>query len=304
MMIVDLPGFWRENDLHLYRADSEASVAQRSADALGEILRSDGGPSVQALLHVAADGRGCGSGRGDGAARTEEGVDVSPETSERLTCDAHVTEVVVDAGGDVFTEVQAPRGDFLAEVPAEPRRSVLDVGRTRRTVPPRMRRALAARDGGRCRFPGCESTRCDAHHLRHWSRGGETKLENLVLLCRFHHRLVHEGGYRVEVRRSGGGGEIRGRGRGGAPDGAGRGGASRRAPSAGGAPCLQRFRFRRPDGREIPDHPQVDPVEGVGERDLERWHGQRRIDHRTTRILGTGGSVDYGWAIEALRTTT
>ncbi|MEN8377094.1 MAG: DUF222 domain-containing protein, partial [Gemmatimonadota bacterium] len=157
----------------LYRADPEASAAQRSADALGELLRSGDGPSVQAVLHVASNG----------VARTEEGVGVSAETSERLTCDARVTEVVVDGSG----------GD------------VLDVGRARRTVPARMRRALEARDDGRCRFPGCESTRCDAHHVRHWSRGGETKLENLVLLCRFHHRLVHEGGFRVELRTTGSG---------------------------------------------------------------------------------------------------
>ena len=58
-----------------------------------------------------------------------------------------------------------------------------------------MRRALIARDGG-CRFPGCTSNRhCDGHHIKHWQHGGETSLDNLVLLCRHHHRLVHEGGF-------------------------------------------------------------------------------------------------------------
>ena len=58
-----------------------------------------------------------------------------------------------------------------------------------------MRRALIARDGG-CRFPGCTSHRhCDGHHIKHWQHGGETSLDNLVLLCRHHHRLVHEGGF-------------------------------------------------------------------------------------------------------------
>ena len=58
-----------------------------------------------------------------------------------------------------------------------------------------MRRALKARDGG-CRFPGCTSHKfCDGHHIKHWSDGGETSLDNLVLLCRYHHRLVHEGGF-------------------------------------------------------------------------------------------------------------
>jgi hypothetical protein len=64
-------------------------------------------------------------------------------------------------------------------------------------VSPALRRALRGRDRG-CRFPGCERTRfVDAHHLRHWADGGETSLDNLVLLCRRHHRLMHEGGYSV-----------------------------------------------------------------------------------------------------------
>ncbi|MBZ0111813.1 MAG: HNH endonuclease [Thermoanaerobaculia bacterium] len=49
----------------------------------------------------------------------------------------------------------------------------------------------------RCRFPGCDITHCDAHHIDHWADGGETKLENLILLCRKHHRAVHEEGFDV-----------------------------------------------------------------------------------------------------------
>jgi hypothetical protein len=61
-----------------------------------------------------------------------------------------------------------------------------------------MRRALGARDGG-CRFPGCTNTRfVDGHHIKHWADGGETSLDNLVLLCRHHHHLVHEGGFGCE----------------------------------------------------------------------------------------------------------
>jgi 5-methylcytosine-specific restriction endonuclease McrA len=70
---------------------------------------------------------------------------------------------------------------------------VLDVGRKTRTIPLSIRRALTARDAG-CRFPGCTSRRCDAHHLTHWADGGATSVDNLVLLCRRHHRAVHEGG--------------------------------------------------------------------------------------------------------------
>src|SRR5262249_44783883 len=77
---------------------------------------------------------------------------------------------------------------------------LLRLGGKRRTIPVALRRALRARDGG-CRFPGCDNRRfLHAHHLRHWARGGETSLQNLVLLCSRHHRLVHEGGYGLDER--------------------------------------------------------------------------------------------------------
>ena len=76
---------------------------------------------------------------------------------------------------------------------------VLDVGRKTRTIPTAIRRALSARDT-RCQFPGCSAKRCDAHHVDHWMDGGPTTLENLVLLCRRHHRLVHEGGFTLRWR--------------------------------------------------------------------------------------------------------
>jgi uncharacterized protein DUF222/HNH endonuclease len=97
----------------------------------------------------------------------DDGPAIAPETARRLACDASVV-----------------RND----------------GRKSRTIAPQMRRALRTRDRG-CRFPGCENRRfVDAHHIRHWARGGETTLDNLVLLCRRHHRLVHEGGYTVDDR--------------------------------------------------------------------------------------------------------
>jgi hypothetical protein len=75
---------------------------------------------------------------------------------------------------------------------------VLSVGRKTRAIPAQVDRALRERDRG-CRFPGCERNRfVDAHHVRHWAHGGETSLDNLVLLCRHHHRLVHEGGVSVQ----------------------------------------------------------------------------------------------------------
>ena len=100
---------------------------------------------------------------------------MSAATAERLLCDAGVVPVVVDREG-----------------------TPMDVGRKRRTIPAALRRALVARDEG-CRFPGCTHRRwIDAHHVVPWSKGGETSLENTVLLCTRHHTLLHEGGFRME----------------------------------------------------------------------------------------------------------
>ena len=76
--------------------------------------------------------------------------------------------------------------------------NVLNVGRKSRKIPAGLRRALSFRDRG-CRYPGCPSTRVDAHHVDHWADGGDTKLSNLMLLCRYHHVLHHEGGYSIRV---------------------------------------------------------------------------------------------------------
>jgi hypothetical protein len=70
--------------------------------------------------------------------------------------------------------------------------AIIDAGRRTRKPPPALRRALRERDQGRCQYPGCHSRRTDAHHIRHWANGGETKLANLISFCKTHHRLVHE----------------------------------------------------------------------------------------------------------------
>ena len=102
--------------------------------------------------------------------------DVSAETSRRQSCDCGVVHWLENARGHA-----------------------LDIGRRTRNISPALRRALEHRDGG-CTFPGCTTRRhVDAHHLQHWADGGETKLDNLVLLCRHHHRLVHEGGFSVAL---------------------------------------------------------------------------------------------------------
>ena len=79
----------------------------------------------------------------------------------------------------------------------------LNIGRRARSIPPAIRRALMLRDHG-CAFPGCTHTRfLHAHHLRHWLHGGETSLDNLVMVCSFHHNLVHEGGWRISAAADG-----------------------------------------------------------------------------------------------------
>jgi hypothetical protein len=166
-------------------AKSECTPEQRRADALGllgERAMAVGfeGPvsgtraeRYQVVLHVEpstlqADGE-------PGRAELEDGTRVSAETCRRLACDASGVTVTHAADG-----------------------GVLDVGRRARTTPPAIRRALDVRDRG-CRFPGCGARFADAHHIEHWADGGETRLENLILLCPHHHRLLHEGGFRMSL---------------------------------------------------------------------------------------------------------
>ena len=105
---------------------------------------------------------------------------LSPNVAKQLACDASLTTVLEDDQGNV-----------------------LNVGRRSRTVPRSMAHALRIRDGG-CRFPGCCRTQyTDSHHIKHWVQGGETSMENLVTLCRFHHTLLHKGEYRLARDESG-----------------------------------------------------------------------------------------------------
>ena len=171
-------------------AAGDVSWGQRRADALGRLaevaLAADlnagsAGDRYQVVLHSDATAADADGVPFDGALEVDDAaVHVSAETSRRLACDASVVRLHHDANGNV-----------------------LDVGRKTRSIPSAIRRALSARDT-RCQFPGCSARRCDAHHIEHWIDGGATSLDNLVLLCRRHHRLVHEGG--IMVRRSTDGG--------------------------------------------------------------------------------------------------
>ena len=169
-------------------SDEPLPIAARRADALAEIAEtymnnteSSGSTAdrYQVVVHV---GVGAPSSRDSNDVHIEDGPHVTAETWRRIACDCSIVGIKEDENG-------------------EP----LSIGRRSRSIPPPMRRALRARDGG-CRFPGCTNTRfVDGHHIEHWADGGETSLDNLVLLCRHHHHLVHEGGFACEKT---GAGEI------------------------------------------------------------------------------------------------
>jgi len=169
------------------RADALGLMAERAlAAGFGTTLESDDASGSEAraplsgtraeryqvMLHVDMDTL---KEEGEpGRSELEDGTRVSYETSRRLTCDATVVAVHHSSDG-----------------------SVMGAGRRTRTISPALRRALAARDRG-CRFKGCGLRFTDAHHVRHWADGGETSLGNLLLLCSYHHRLVHEEGWKIE----------------------------------------------------------------------------------------------------------
>ncbi|HKV87216.1 MAG TPA: HNH endonuclease, partial [Candidatus Dormibacteraeota bacterium] len=111
---------------------------------------------------------------GAAASELEHGGMVSSQTAQRLACDGTLCRVLT--AGSVVT----------------------DVGRATRAIYPATKRALRVRDKG-CRWPGCDRplSWSSAHHIEFWTRGGETRLGNLVTLCWYHHRCVHEGGWQV-----------------------------------------------------------------------------------------------------------
>jgi hypothetical protein len=225
------------------------SWGARRADALGRIAESflqhgpealNGGERHQIVVHVDAETLQEGVA---GRCELEEGPSMAAETARRLACDASVVSVVENVQG-------------------EP----LNIGRKSRTIPPAIRRALNARDRG-CRFPGCSNTRyVDAHHVQHWAQGGETKLSNLALLCRFHHRQVHEG--RVEIRVLDDGG----------------------------------LRFLKPDGQAFDSvaREHTRPLSHWGQLRARHQEEGIHITADTAKTLWRGESMDYGLAVEVL----
>jgi hypothetical protein len=158
------------------RADGMIAIAQRtlappeSADRAATVA---GHHLHQVVIHL--DQALLGPD-GEHEAFLDDGTRLSAEAFRRVSCDSALVAVTKGDGG-----------------------AVLDVGRKTRAVPAAIRRALWSRDGG-CRFPMCSNRRfVHAHHVHHWANGGRTSIDNLVLLCGFHHRLLHEGGYRMSL---------------------------------------------------------------------------------------------------------
>jgi hypothetical protein len=142
-------------------SNAEALVALADASLAQAGAGRAGGERYQVVVHVDEQVL---TDDAEGGCELDDGSPLAAETARRLACDA----------------------------------AVVRNGDKSRTIPTALRRALRRRDRG-CRFPGCENRRfLDAHHVEHWAKGGETRLDNLVLLCRRHHRAVHEGGYTVD----------------------------------------------------------------------------------------------------------
>src|SRR5256886_10013129 len=167
-----------------FPADASAeppTMPQQQADALALIAETalhhgidPGAPGERYQVVVHVDASVLADADAPGQSVLDDGAHVSAETSQRLACDASRVVMRHDPDG-----------------------RILEVGARTRTIPPALRCALHHRDHG-CRFPGCALRFGQGHHIRHWAHGGPTTLSNLALLCRRHHRAVHEEGYQVD----------------------------------------------------------------------------------------------------------
>jgi hypothetical protein len=218
--------------------NADALVAVADAALAAADAERTGGDRFQVVVHADI---GALTADEAGTARTEldDGAPLAPETVRRLCCDCSTVG--------------------LLERDGKP----LSVGRKTRSIPPSIRRALRARDGG-CRFPGCTRRRhVERHHIKHWVHGGKTALPNLVELCRHHHRLVHEGGFRIDRARG------------------------------------DDLIFRRPDGRRLDPAPRPPRGDHHVPADLSRRHGLS-LTPDSCRPGWLGERLDLHSAVDAL----
>jgi hypothetical protein len=222
------------------------TMGQQQADALGMIAETalhhdldPGGPGERYQVVVHVEGPVLADPDQPGQSVLADGDHLSAESSRRLACDASRVVMRHDPDG-----------------------RVTEIGARTRAIPSALRRALHHRDRG-CRYPGCGLRFTQGHHIRHWANGGPTTLSNLVLLCRRHHRSVHEDGFQVERRADG------------------------------------ELEFRRPDGRVLPNAPAL-PAVHDSEEVLRAQNAGVDLDACTLRPASCGGRLDVVHAIDVM----
>jgi hypothetical protein len=224
---------------------ADALLVIAKAFLAGQVAAADNPDVYQVIVHVGTGAAGVPAQTAGVSAETppgprpvpghpadparchvEDGPAIGASTAQMLACTATLSWMGHDHDG-----------------------TLLDVGRRRRRPTATLRRAARERDHCRCRFPGCESRRVDLHHIQHWINGGRTSLKNLISLCPYHHRLVHERGHLI-------------------------------ASAVGGA-----FAFYHPDGTVIPPSPALPDADGPIDRChdaditpdtiIPAWYGER-----------------------------
>jgi hypothetical protein len=238
--------------LDIGAAEESRSRRARNADALVALAqttlaeRASSADVYQVVVHVDADTLGVSAETKDGQpARSgdrcalEDGEPLPTAAARRLACDAGIVRVLEKDG------------------------RTISMGRKTRTVPPALRRAVRIRDGG-CTFPGCtQRYHVDSHHIEHWADGGETNLDNLIQLCRHHHRLLHEGGFTVRRGRTG-------------------------------------FAFFAPSGKPIPQAPRLPRGNCASILQANERNRIRPTPLSLWPRHTTGENVDLSWSVDAL----
>jgi Domain of unknown function (DUF222) len=216
------------------RADALVALVERALE--GEANTAGVRDRHEVVLHVDALVL---SDDADGRCELADGPALAPETVRRLACDA-----------SLVTVVDGPDG------------TPLDVGRKTRRIPPRLRRAVLARDGV-CVFPGCDRPITEIHHRKHWANGGRTDLDTLDGHCKYDHRLLHEGGWSMQRHDDG------------------------------------RVVFRRPDGTVLETEPlRVEAVDGA----IEAANSQRGLSISSDTCVPRcyGDALELDWTVAGL----